>query len=178
MDHCGLGALKATVLCVVLGWGVLGCSNRPGESVSSPSASPSIPTQITPSSTASSTNQPVPTTSIPPKSPSGSSASPSAATGPTPSPSTQPQPQTSATASASPSALPIAKQDTGKTYLSTILVSQQAEKLVSGRFSDDLPRLAPEVPLQNEEYQIEVRQADTSHAVVVAIAKRPGFASY
>ncbi len=72
----------------------------------------------------------------------------------------------------------IAKQDTGKTYLSSLLLSQQAEKLVKGKFTSDLKRLAADLPIETEEYRLELRQADASKAVMVALAKRPGFASY
>ncbi|WP_404785003.1 type IV pilin-like G/H family protein [Altericista sp. CCNU0014] len=72
----------------------------------------------------------------------------------------------------------IAKQDTGKTYLSSLLLSQQAEKLVQGKFTSDLKRLAADVPIETEEYRLEVRQADASKAIMVALAKQPGFASY
>jgi Type IV pilin-like G and H, putative len=72
----------------------------------------------------------------------------------------------------------IAKQDTGKTYLSNILRSQQAEKLVKGRFNADLKRLSADIPLETDEYHLEVRQADKTKAIIVAIAKQPGFASY
>jgi hypothetical protein len=72
----------------------------------------------------------------------------------------------------------IAKQDTGKTYLSSLLLSQQAEKLVQGKFTSDLKRLAADIPIETEEYRLEVRQADASKAVMVALAKQPGFASY
>jgi Type IV pilin-like G and H, putative len=72
----------------------------------------------------------------------------------------------------------IAKQDTGKTALSNLLMSQQAEKLVKGRFTSDLKRLAADIPLETDEYHIEVRHADDKKAVISAIAKQPGFASY
>ncbi len=72
----------------------------------------------------------------------------------------------------------IAKQDTGKTALSNLLRSQQAEKLVKGRFTSDLKRIAEDIPLETDEYRLEVRQADEAKAIVVAIAKQPGFASY
>ncbi len=72
----------------------------------------------------------------------------------------------------------IAKQDSGQTFLSNILVSQQAEKLVKGRFNPDLKRLSTDTPLENDEYRLEVRQADAAQAIIVAIAKQPGFASY
>jgi Type IV pilin-like G and H, putative len=72
----------------------------------------------------------------------------------------------------------IAKQDTGKTALSNLLRSQQAEKLVKGRFTSDLKRISEDIPLETDEYRIEVRQADETKAIVAAIAKRPGFASY
>jgi Type IV pilin-like G and H, putative len=72
----------------------------------------------------------------------------------------------------------IAKQDTGKTYLGNVLMSQQAEKLVKGRFNADLKRLSADIPLDTDEYRLEVRQADETQAIIVAIAKKPGFASY
>jgi Type IV pilin-like G and H, putative len=72
----------------------------------------------------------------------------------------------------------IAKQDTGKTYLSSLLLSQQAQKLVKGKFSSDLKLLALDIPIETEEYRLEVRQADLSTAIMVAVAKKPGFASY
>jgi Type IV pilin-like G and H, putative len=72
----------------------------------------------------------------------------------------------------------IAKQDTGKTALSNLLRSQQAEKLVKGRFTADLKRISEDIPLETDEYRLEVRQADEAKAIVVAIAKQPGFASY
>lgn len=72
----------------------------------------------------------------------------------------------------------IALQDTGKTFLSNLLLSQQAEHLTKGRFTDDLKRLAPDVPTENEDYHLEVKQATESQAVLVAIAKKPGLNSY
>jgi Type IV pilin-like G and H, putative len=72
----------------------------------------------------------------------------------------------------------IALQDTGKTFLSNLLLSQQAEHLTKGRFTDDLKRLAPDVPTDNEDYHLEIKQANASQAVMVAIAKKPGFNSY
>jgi hypothetical protein len=72
----------------------------------------------------------------------------------------------------------IAKQDTGKTYISNLLLSQQAEHLVRGRFASDLKRLAPDVPTETEDYHLEIRQADASQTVLVATAKQPGFNSY
>jgi Type IV pilin-like G and H, putative len=72
----------------------------------------------------------------------------------------------------------IALQDTGKTFLSNLLLSQQAEHLTRGRFTDDLKRLAPDVPTDNEDYHLEIKQANASQAVMVAIAKKPGFNSY
>jgi Type IV pilin-like G and H, putative len=72
----------------------------------------------------------------------------------------------------------IALQDTGKTFLSNLLLSQQAEHLTKGRFTGDLKRLAPDVPTDNEDYHLEVKQANESQAVLVAIAKKPGLNSY
>jgi Type IV pilin-like G and H, putative len=72
----------------------------------------------------------------------------------------------------------IAKQDTGKTYLSSLILSQEAHKLVKGKFSSDLKLIASDIPIETEEYRLEVRQADASTAIMVAVAKKPGFASY
>lgn len=72
----------------------------------------------------------------------------------------------------------IAKQDTGKTHLSSLLLSQQAEKLVKGQFSNDLKRLARDFPSETDEYRLEIRKADNAQAVIVAVAKQPGYASY
>jgi hypothetical protein len=72
----------------------------------------------------------------------------------------------------------IALQDTGKTFLSNLLLAQQAEHLTKGRFTDDLKRLAPDIPTDNEDYHLEVKQASESQAVLVAIAKKPGLNSY
>jgi hypothetical protein len=72
----------------------------------------------------------------------------------------------------------IAKQDTGKTYLSSLLLSQQAEKLVKGQFSSDLKQLSRDFPSETDEYRLEIRQASGSQAVMVAVAKQTGYASY
>jgi hypothetical protein len=72
----------------------------------------------------------------------------------------------------------IAKQDPGKTYLSNLLLLQQTEKLVKGRFSSDLKGLAADVPTETDDYRIEMRTVDSSKAVMVAIAKQPGISSY
>lgn len=114
---------------------------------------------------------------------------PTAGSSAQPSPAVQPSTPPLATASESPSILSkirkdlsekvtIAKQDAGKTYLGSLLMSQQAEKITKGRFSSDLKRLSGDVPLETDEYRIEVRQANASQAVMVAIAKQTGFASY
>lgn len=72
----------------------------------------------------------------------------------------------------------IARQDSGKTYLSSALLSEQAEKLVKGRFNPDLKRLSADISVETNEYRLEVQQANASQAVIVAIAKQPGVASY
>jgi Type IV pilin-like G and H, putative len=72
----------------------------------------------------------------------------------------------------------IARQDSGKTSLSNVLLSQQSEKLVKGRFNPDLKRLPGDIPLETDEYRLEVRLANKSQAIIVAIAKQPGFSSY
>jgi hypothetical protein len=72
----------------------------------------------------------------------------------------------------------IAKQDPGQTYLGEILRSQQAAKLVNGRFTTNLKELATDPPPSNTEYQIQVLAANEEKAIVVAIAKQPGIFSY
>lgn len=72
----------------------------------------------------------------------------------------------------------IARQDTGKTYLDNILLLQQTERFVGGTFIPDLTQLSADVPKETTEYQFKVLKADTKEAVVVAIAKTPGIASY
>ena len=72
----------------------------------------------------------------------------------------------------------LSKQDVGKTYLGSILRSQQAEHLVSGKFSTSLETLQTGTPKETDEYQLQITQADQNTAVVVAIAKQPGLFSY
>lgn len=72
----------------------------------------------------------------------------------------------------------VAKQDTGKTYLGSILRSQQAEKLVTGRFTPKLQDLQSDLPQDNGEYQLQVLEANENKAVVAAIAKQNGIFSY
>jgi hypothetical protein len=138
-----------------------GCSTQP---VSAPTLSTSPLTQ-----------SPVPETPNP--NPSGTTPSPSGLSSSTASPTVDPDLINKITKKLSDK-VAIAKQDTGKTYLSTLLLSQQAQKLVKGKFSTDLKLLASDIPLETEEYRIEVRKADVSTAVMVAVAKKPGFASY
>lgn len=136
-----------------------GCSTH---SVTAPSTSPLA-------------QSPVPETPNP--NPSGTTPSPSGLPSSTASPIADPNLINKITQKLSDK-VAIAKQDTGKTYLSTLLLSQQAQKLVKGKFSTDLKLLATDIPIETEEYRLEVRQADVSTAVMVAIAKKPGFASY
>jgi Type IV pilin-like G and H, putative len=119
---------------------------------------------------------PAPETSNP-TTPSGTTPSPSGLPSSTASPTVDPNLINKITQKLSDK-VAIAKQDTGKTYLSTLLLSQQAQKLVKGKFSTDLKLLASDIPTETEEYRLEVRQADVSSAVMVAVAKKPGFASY
>ncbi|WP_299486740.1 type IV pilin-like G/H family protein [Acaryochloris sp. IP29b_bin.137] len=72
----------------------------------------------------------------------------------------------------------VAKQDTGKTYLGSILRSQQAEKLVTGRFTTNLQALKSDLPKDTGEYQLQVLEANESKAIVAAIAKQNGIFSY
>jgi hypothetical protein len=138
-----------------------GCSTQP-VTAPTPSTSPLAQT-------------PVPETPNP--NPSGTTPSPSGLPSSTASPTVDPNLINKITKKLSDE-VAIAKQDTGKTYLSTLLLSQQAQKLVKGKFSTDLKLLASDMPIETEEYRLEVRQADVSTAVMVAVAKKPGFVSY
>jgi hypothetical protein len=138
-----------------------GCSTQP---VTAPTLSTSPLAQ-----------SPVPETPNP--NPSGTTPSPSGLSSSTASPTVDPDLINKITKKLSDK-VAIAKQDTGKTYLSTLLLSQQAQKLVKGKFSPDLKLLASDIPIETEEYRLEVRKADVSTAVMVAVAKKPGFASY
>jgi hypothetical protein len=140
-----------------------GCSTH---SVTAPSLTPSNSPLA---------QSPVPETN--PTTPSGTTPSPSGLPSSTASPTVDPNLINKITQKLSDK-VAIAKQDTGKTYLSTLLLSQQAQKLVKGKFSTDLKLLASDIPIETEEYRLEVRQADVSTAVMVAVAKKPGFASY
>ncbi|MGB8699975.1 MAG: type IV pilin-like G/H family protein [Thermosynechococcaceae cyanobacterium] len=160
-----------------LGGSLLGGCTTPPPTVTQSPASPTVAVQ-SPSAT--------PTPSVP----TGVSSKPVSSTDPqSTTPPTTPSPDSLGSDTKDPTLLSklqddlsnkvaIAKQDVGKTYLSNFLLSQQAEKLVKGRFTDDLKRLAPDVPTETDEYRIEIKQADTTQAVLVAIAKQPGFASY
>lgn len=72
----------------------------------------------------------------------------------------------------------LSKQNVGQTYLSSILRSQQAEHLVSGKFSPSLDTLQTGDPSETNEYQLQITQANQNQAIVVAIAKQPGLFSY
>ncbi|NJK30551.1 MAG: hypothetical protein HC940_10580 [Acaryochloris sp. SU_5_25] len=73
----------------------------------------------------------------------------------------------------------IAKQDSGQTYLGEILRSQQAIKLVNGRFTANLNELAiDDLPENTRDYRLQVLEANEEKAIVVAIAKQPGIFSY
>lgn len=72
----------------------------------------------------------------------------------------------------------IAKQDSGQTYLDNILQSQQALKLVNGRFTNNLGELKTNLPDSPNEHQLQVLEASEDKAIVVAIAKQDGIFSY
>ncbi len=72
----------------------------------------------------------------------------------------------------------LSKQDVGKTYLGSILRSQQAEHLVSGKFATSLAALETGNPAETDEYKLQINQADQTMTVAVAAAKRPGLFSY
>lgn len=72
----------------------------------------------------------------------------------------------------------IAKQDSGQTYLDNVLQSQQAVKLVQGRFTSNLQELQTHSPDSSNDHQLQVLEADENKAVVVAIAKQNGLFSY
>jgi hypothetical protein len=140
-------------------------------------------TVTAPSPTPTPSASPLTQTSAPPQ----SLSSPTASVDAVPSPSGLASPEASSTLDPSllnkisknlSDKVAIAKQDTGKTYLSSLLMSQQAQRIVKGKFTSDLKVLASDVPTETEEYRLEVREADDTKAVIVALAKRPGFASY
>jgi Type IV pilin-like G and H, putative len=145
-----------------------GCWGQKSTPVST-SLSPSLPIPQQPASVSPSVPSMLPT----PKAESEGSQPVASASEPTPAPSLLKKIKQDLSLKVA-----IAKQDTGKTSLSNILLSQQAEKLVKGRFTADLKRLSADIPLETDEYHIEVRQADETKAIIVAIAKHPGFASY
>lgn len=72
----------------------------------------------------------------------------------------------------------IAKQDSGQSYLGNVLRSQQATKLVKGRFTPNLKDLQADLPENPSEYQLQVLEANEEKAIVVAIAKQSGIFSY
>lgn len=72
----------------------------------------------------------------------------------------------------------VAKQDTGHTYLGNVLRSQQAEKLVTGRFTTNLQKLESDSPKDSGEFQLQVLEANENKAIVAAIAKQNGIFSY
>lgn len=152
--------------------GCMGQKSTPVEAPPSPSASlEQRPTLVSPSVPSPS---PVPKADLPDANRSGEpSGEPTSSSETTPAPSLLKKIKQDLSLKVA-----IAKQDTGKTALSNLLRSQQAEKLVKGRFTTDLKRISQDIPLETDEYRLEVRQADEAKAVVVAIAKQPGFASY
>lgn len=72
----------------------------------------------------------------------------------------------------------VAKQDFGHTYLGNVLRTQQAEKLVTGRFTTNLQKLESDSPKDSGEFQLQVLEANESKAIVAAIAKQNGIFSY
>lgn len=72
----------------------------------------------------------------------------------------------------------LAIQPAGKTFLSNILISQQTEKIINGKFANDLQKLAADTPTETSEYQLQVVEADTNKSIVTAKAKTPGLPSY
>ncbi len=72
----------------------------------------------------------------------------------------------------------VAKQDSGHTDLGNVLRSQQAEKLVTGRFTTNLQKLASDSPKDSGEFQLQVLEATENKAIVAAIAKQNGIFSY
>ena len=164
MAYCFSKQRKIGIGASLIGLCVAGCSTH---TVTSPTSTPST----SPMAQASSLETPTPAASA------QKTSSPSEPTSSTSSPTTDPDLLNKITKNLSDK-VAIAKQDTGKTYLSSLLLSQQAQKIVKGKFTSDLKLLASDIPTETEEYRLEVRQADSSVAVMVAVAKRPGFASY
>jgi hypothetical protein len=72
----------------------------------------------------------------------------------------------------------LAIQPVGKTFLSNILISQQTEKIINGKFANDLQKLAADTPTETSEYQLQVVAADTQKSIVTAKAKTLGLPSY
>ena len=72
----------------------------------------------------------------------------------------------------------VAKQDAGQTYLDNVLQSQQAEKLVTGRFTTNLQKLESDSSKDSGEFQLQVLEANENKAIVAAIAKQNGIFSY
>lgn len=62
--------------------------------------------------------------------------------------------------------------------MGNVLRSQQAVKLVNGRFTSNLKELQTDLPGSASEYQLQVLEANEEKAVVVAIAKQNGIFSY
>jgi Type IV pilin-like G and H, putative len=159
MAYCFSKFRSISIAGSAVGLLITGCSTH---TVIAPSPTPSVAqSSATPTSTPSAPN------------PSLSSATPSASVEPTLDPDLINDLRKKLS-----NKVAIAKQDTGRTYLGILLLSQQAEKLVKGKFTSDLKQLASDTPIDTEEYRLEVREADAAKAVMVAIAKKPGFASY
>jgi hypothetical protein len=72
----------------------------------------------------------------------------------------------------------LAIQPSGKTSLGNVLISQQTEQIVKGRFASDMKQLAEDMPTETEEYYLQILQADAAKAIVTATAKMPGLPSY
>jgi hypothetical protein len=69
-------------------------------------------------------------------------------------------------------------QPVGKTYLSSLLLEQKAEKLVKNKFSSDLQQLDPDLQSETNEYQLQIVAADANQSIITATAKAPGLPSY
>jgi Type IV pilin-like G and H, putative len=156
-----------------LSWVSAGCEQK---TASSPSA------LSTPSQPTVSTSAPAPTAlaspTIPGSIPGGSPVPPTDVTG---SPALTPEDQAIAQKmekEVQEKVERLAIQPAGKTFLSNILISQQTEKIINGKFANDLKQLAAEMPTETSEYQLQVVEADTQKSIVTAKAKTPGLPSY
>jgi hypothetical protein len=162
--------LSPGLLLGILAVGMVGCEPKPSSSVSSVSPSPNNPTSSSQTAPESSTQE-------------GSPDLQSAASSPNASPDTPLNPEDQALTQdvqkeLQKKGVKLAIQPSGKTSLGNVLISQQTEQIVKGRFASDMKQLAEDMPTETEEYYLQILQADAAKAIVTATAKMPGLPSY